>query len=237
MRNPRRNKLDVRVIDWEDVDTGPTHSRKHALERGWWRDESGIDYMGDDYRYVKYFLRSCVGKTWDDCYSKFCEKYDARSHVGHVMRRDFHRSILGGWGGYDLVDGVITYEAPRRHWPKPIKPPEKIHYYGDVWFERVKCSDLAKCGCVHFKLQNDPTIDTDTSYWRYHDKPLVCIHGNHPIERYRWEVVNYHKTETYQKMEYDRYFRCKQVILRVVVAKKTPNKKELAVIRSKGGIT
>ncbi len=247
-----RLKLDVRIDYNDDVDTGPTLAKYLKT----YDDLDHRSTMHEDYLYERRLLAGSIGKNWDDLYSKFCERYDARTHVGFWMRRSILRQVFHGypnhrWGHYynvdengNLAEHTYDYSTPRQ--PKPL---EKIHWYGDVWFERVKCSDLTKCGCLHFKPKK---CDKCSYRWRcYHDSPWVCIHGNKPLERYRWEVVTYayhSPDEVYESYpvvdkakttdivhpvykQHIVYYRDKPDRIKYTKYRKTPNKKELQILK------
>jgi len=256
MRNPRRNKLDVRT-DYEYIDTG-TSRAKFINYNGW--DNLHRYIMHEDYLYERRLLASSIGKNWDEVYSKWCERYDARTYIGYWMRRSILNQVVHGypnhrWGHHYFVDdnGNLQEYVPELY-VRTVKPLDKIHWYGDVWFERVPCANLAKCGCLHFRRPQ--CLHTYDTYCSCYAAVEVCMHGNLPLKRYRWEIVTYayHALdEVYSAYQmnaegktvspgeevasvYKVYYKDKPEHIKYTKSRKTPNKKELQIIKVKGGV-
>jgi hypothetical protein len=181
-----RLKLDTRVEYSDDVDTGPVRTKYLRT----YDDYDRRRYLGGEWKHVERFLEASVGSVWDDVYSKLRTKYDHRSHVGYEVVRYIHSMIKTDWSrwhhSFYIDDDGILCQHIQPKYVKPIKPPERIHWYGDVWFERQTCNGSAKCGCVHF----NQVKDKNNEYY-YTSVEYVCIHGNAPVKRYLWYVVTY----------------------------------------------
>lgn len=79
---PRRSK---KIIPDEEGNTSvPLDGMKkiHCVV-----DPDNEKYTGTDFSLMRRFLRSRIGKSWNDVYSEICEQADYRSHSGHHLRQ------------------------------------------------------------------------------------------------------------------------------------------------------
>lgn len=79
---PRRQKAVAR-LDEDGVPQPITSMGKVHRAAGDWHYDNGY---GSDYAIMRRFLRSNLGRPWDEVYSEICEQADARSHDGHRLR-------------------------------------------------------------------------------------------------------------------------------------------------------
>ena len=223
------------------------------------------------------FFRKNLGRPWDDVYSEFCALFDHRSDIGYNMFRHLDwmvaQDILmhngkpyqSRWGRRDRwwefpytglyvnpVTGILC-EGESRRYERPDAPVTSIHWYGDTWFKLEVLKDRnTECGCVHFKVPPLPEEkDKPRYYYRYNDRPPVCVHGHEPTPRPIWYVYTYswHKPDEVFRVvhhgEYEGagyglkegethtiYYRDVPTILAepITQRKKVANKKELQLI-------
>jgi hypothetical protein len=67
-----------------DADGNPVEDSKHARVLV---GEYDTHNPGKDYMFVRRLLVGNVGRPWDDVYSELCQQADARSFVGHELRK------------------------------------------------------------------------------------------------------------------------------------------------------
>lgn len=186
-------KLDPRIDYDDDFDSGPSrHSTSRRRQHGWNSKE-----LNENLRPLYQFLDKSVGRKWDDVYSEICANlnptkaidYHVFQHLGwHVDLHRHGRHDHRYYGGLYVDDSGILCKAPHRRYERPVAPVTSLHWYDNVWFELQVHKTYAKCGCVHFKV---PPVPEKWSRYRSWDKPAVCVHGNQPIERPIWYVVEY----------------------------------------------
>jgi hypothetical protein len=79
---PRRQKAVARL----DEDGVPpcfvSMSKVHYAAKDWYYDKG----YGSDYAIMRRFLRSNLGRPWDEVYSEICQQADTRTHDGHRLR-------------------------------------------------------------------------------------------------------------------------------------------------------
>ena len=271
-------KLDPNLdYDSLDFDWGPTYvsSSRHrqegrcnpvAVNMG--RKKSPCRYKkpNENLRPLYQFLEKAVGRVWNDVYSEIRQNinpsktihYHVLQHVGwHV---DVNGTGAYSWrrygGGLYVNDDGILCKADSFRYVRPKDPVTSLHWYDDVWFRLEVLKSYAKCGCVHFKVPSHPDTGLKFGRWRNrYDEPAVCIHGNPPIERPIWYVVefDYHQPDEvfqihrYEDGEYTRaryglkapgdkhifYYRDYPDLMNkpIEIRKQTANRKHLKMIR------
>jgi hypothetical protein len=201
-------------LDYEDdYDWGPNYvsSSRHrqegrcnpvAVNMGKKKSPCRSKNLNENLRPLYQFLDKSVGRPWNDVYSEICTNinptkaidYHVLQHVGwHV---DINGTGSSSWrrGGLYVDDkGILCKEAPRPRyrWKDRYQPITSLHWYGNVWFKLEVLKTRAVCGCVHFKA---PLLEEKLPRWRYRNSdfgPAVCIHGNEPVARPIWYVVEY----------------------------------------------
>jgi hypothetical protein len=164
------------------------------------------DYLSG--KALNHFLESQVGRPWNKVFHEICEFADSRSKAGHDIRKrigylvDDHCRlnadgdvVIERWYRDSLyvhpVTGILLHHKDELH-KRKYEPPEKIHWYGDVWFEVITLERPAKeCGCVHFHPPGDDK-SVHKYYYRHVDyKDYVCIHGNKREYEKLWYVIEY----------------------------------------------
>jgi hypothetical protein len=210
-------KLDPRIDYDDDFDWGPKRiSIARRKEYGW--DCKSLNY---NLRPLYRFLDQSVGRPWNDVHSEIHSQIDPRTANGHTIYKcmdhhvDSHGNGVVSWrryggGLYVDDDGILckTEYHPRQ---RPEVPVTSLHWYDNIWFQLHTFKTKAKCGCVHFKEPVHPE-DADKPRWYrpYRNEPAVCIHGNEPLTREIWYVVEYvyhkpdeiymvHKLEDYRQ--------------------------------------
>ena len=222
------------------------------------------------------FLRKNVGRPWNDVYSEICVHVDRRSttghntieHVGWAVAKDIvicedGKPYQCKWGHsmphtglYVHPETGILCEGEARRWSPPKPPITSIHWHDNTWFQLEVLTDRnTDCGCVHFKIPPLSEEEKEKSRWyyRYDDRPAVCIHGHEPTQRPIWYVYTYawHKPDEVYKVihTYDHegpyynlkngethtiYYRDLPDILATPITqrKKVANKKELKIIHT-----
>ena len=165
------------------------------------------------------FLHSSIGRPWDDVYSEIRENLCPRRaidfhvlfHLDQMVERECYigedglpwRSRQSRWGG-GLVHNLYVNPdtgvlSCYREEPSPliVRPKDSLHWHGNVWFKKEKSNAPAKCGCVHFfgRKYNSTTFDPANSETRqlaaYPNENTPCIHGNPPLKRELWYVIEY----------------------------------------------
>jgi hypothetical protein len=214
-------RLDPNLDYSDDFDSGPSRlstSRKKAY--GYKCKE-----LNENLNPLERFLETAVGRLWDDVYSEIRANIDVRKAIGlHVMTHLWHfveRNVemLDGIpyetkGGYNRVyeanglyvhpeTGILCrHEAAYRRRVRHIPPVDSLHWYGDIYFKLEVLSAPPSCGCVHYKLESGWKIEP---YVYTPDRNAVCIHGNRPLPRPIWFLIEYayHRPdEVYQVFKY-----------------------------------
>jgi hypothetical protein len=175
--------------------------------------------LNENLRPLFQFLEKSVGRRWDDVYSEICANinpnkaidYHVLQHVGwHVDLHNREEKWYSRGGNlYVDDDGILRKSARRPRYEAP-KSYTRFHWYGNVYFELEVLKTYAKCGCVHFKVPAHPDHNERYSRWqyRYNGLPAVCIHGNKPVDRPIWYVVEYgyhNPDEVYEVIRLERY--------------------------------
>lgn len=258
-------------LDYEDYDTGPSRiSSSRRRQHGWLSKE-----LNENLNPLERFLYAAIGRPWNDVYSEIRENLRPSSAVDyHVL---FHLDFMVDLDVY--MDNGIAYNNKEHRWGrdvarelfvhpvtgilsknpqparrvKPLETPDSLHWHDNVWFRCETFRTEAKCGCVHFREQ----LPDGTSRFLYITNdftPAICIHGNKPIARELWYVIEYgyhHPDEVYRVYHYADsgaalrfgltvlnpvhkiYYRDvpKEMAKAFEIRKKSANKKELAVIR------
>ena len=210
-------KLDPRIDYDDDYDWGPQRlSIARRRQHGW-----NSKTLNENLRPLYQFLDKSVGRDWNDVYSEICANLNPTKAIDfHVFQHlgwhvDLHRHGRHDhryYGGLYVDDDGILCKAPHRRYERPVAPTTKLYWYDNVWFELQVHKTYAKCGCVHFKVPVHPEDALRPRWSRPYrgDEPAVCIHGNQPVERPIWYVVEYfyhspdevfmvHKLEDYRQ--------------------------------------
>jgi len=270
-------RLDPRLdYDSLDFDWGPS---KISTTKKSFRLEGKLGFkcksLNENLNPLENFLHSAIGRPWNDVYSEICENINPKKAIDfHIL---FHLKYMVALN-VDMIDGC-PYERPYRSYghvglyvnpetgilsnnPREVtpvgytKPPDSIHWYDNFWFKKETFRTRSKCGCFHFK---DPNPDRPWCYGvkDYYNPFAVCVHGNKPIPRELWYVVEYgyhapsEVYKTYHVSEYGAALRygltpenpTHNVYYRDVpekmkepfeIKKKSANKKELKVIKALG---
>lgn len=139
--------------DPEQLDTGRVSMRRHVHLNG------EMANFGDRIGPLRRFLRSRVGRKWDDVYKEVCEMADSRGIRGHHLREHLSYEVVIAKNGFDtsgtplqpngrtywqyfyVLDGVLceSLRKPRSRGTKESKIIElngKFYYkYEDIWYE------------------------------------------------------------------------------------------------------
>lgn len=139
-----RNVVKIRHDGEEYYHEGPLHigsgSIRHAYNRKL-REKNQTDVLGP----IRGYLRSRVGKPWNDTWSEICAQLSGRSHpiehvLGHIKSDvNVHNVQEEKWKDFVVVDGILIEKKfpSRKGKYKPLKPIDDKGYYtriNNCWF-------------------------------------------------------------------------------------------------------
>ena len=198
-------RLNPNVDYDDDYDSGPLFLPNGRRRMYGWQSKELNENLSPLYRY----LDASAGRPWDEVYSEIRANIDTRSAIGlHVMQHLYQHverdvEMVGGipyhvnYSRVVEVDGLyihpetgfLEHHDSQTSWRnrnrKKTKDPDKVHWHGDVWFERTRLMKSV-CRCTQ------PRWDERPKWERYHsDPPVICQHGNPLTVFYVWFVVEY----------------------------------------------
>ncbi len=166
---------------------------------------------------LRRFLEKSVGRSWNKIYSEIREQMDHRRATGlHILQhlKDMVQVHPGEKADTDLFVDPKTGILRKRSRPKPAaanRPVDSVHWRGGAWFKLIECGAKKLWYVVEYEL---PRPDDVCRLVRYHDADAPR-YGLTPGQ-----------TRTL-------YFRDLPELLTkpVEIRRRTPNKKELSILR------
>lgn len=121
------------MITYEDFEALPFRGSMGRTSK-YWRNYDYGSHLSEFFRWLRCFVRSSVGRKFDDVYHYLCKKYPG--NIGRISPRDEFKRWVGKsrWASYYVDDeGIIREKEPRWRQPKKnfvkIATSEERFYY------------------------------------------------------------------------------------------------------------
>lgn len=185
-------------------------------------------YTGTDFSLMRRFLKSQIGRPWDEVFSEICQQADYRSHSGYHLRQwishlvDQNCQIIDGnvcdergiktgswWNQFYVHPETKTLEfVERRRWRRPDKEKTVFemddvlyHKHDGIWY-RVKFKPFPKQDCSNYVTGINDVFVSYTQNWNKFSQILYDKYGpdEEGIRYCYWkQQANSHEIENLKK--------------------------------------
>jgi len=174
-----KNETSRRIESSKDLEKMDALPRKEGMKKRWKPDFWGWSF-GDHVNPLRRWLRSKLGRNWDDVYSEFCQEQDRRSirdwHLHEHLWFEVstweeicrHRGIYGLFGSprgfYIDQDNILRFKDHKRFHGKRKQDPDNFSCNGYdftrinncwfvVWFEEIENSRIDYNGELYYYIE------------------------------------------------------------------------------------
>lgn len=183
------------MIAYEDLETLPFRGSMGRTSKHWRNYDYG-SHLSEFFRWLQCFVRSSVGRKFDDVYYYLCKKYPG--NIGRISPRDEFKCWVGKesdrWVSYYVDDeGIIRekesrWKQPKKNFVKIATSEERFYYALNTTDPRIRYAIYCQIATRYSKGEALNMLVTG------HLSPAVSMSLSKWIDDKLWcpsEIINY----------------------------------------------